>query len=284
MLTVKALLQEARILLNQVDVETPSLDARLLLQGASGLSQADMIASPDQTITPEITGLFRTLIKRRAAHEPVSRILGRREFYGRNFRVTPYVLDPRADTETLIDMALEKLPVESSARILDLGTGSGIIALTLLAERQKAHAVAVDISEKALAIAHINGQELAVVDRCDFLLGKWFAPVAGSFDLVISNPPYIESAIIPSLDTDVKDHDPHLALDGGPDGLQAYRDIAQGASPHLAPQGFVMVEIGAGQASDVTGIFENAGLALESSRQDLSGHIRCLGFTLRQST
>ena len=278
--TVKALLQEARLILNEADVDTPSLDARLLLQMASGLAPETIVASPDAELSDETTMQFRGLIKRRANHEPVSRILGLREFYGREFVVTPDVLDPRGDTETLIDLALSLLPLEQPHRILDLGTGSGIIALTLLAERPLATATAIDVSEHALVVARGNALRLCVGSRCDFYQGHWFTPITGKFDLILSNPPYIETTAIAGLSVDVKDHDPHLALDGGADGLFAYRDIASGASQHLSVAGHVVVEIGAGQHTDVAKIFTQSGFILEQQKKDLGGHIRCLAFSL----
>jgi release factor glutamine methyltransferase len=276
MQTVEALLAQGRVAL--ADTETPSLDARLLLQHATGLSHAELIAYPERVVEVEVVARFAALTKRRAAFEPVSRILGAREFYGRRFRVTPAVLDPRADTEVLIDVCIAKLDRAQPQRFLDLGTGSGCIAVTLLAERPLATGVAVDVSEAALVVAQENAASLGVSPRVSFVEGHWFDAVDGGFDLIVSNPPYIETEIIAGLDVEVKDHDPHLALDGGVDGLDCYRAIAKGTGAHLNPGGHVIVEIGAGQAAGVTAIFAASGFVLAEQRHDLGGHVRVLAF------
>jgi release factor glutamine methyltransferase len=274
--TVEALLAQGRAAL--VDTETPSLDARLLLQHATGLSHAALIADPERVVEVDVVATFEALTKRRAAFEPVSRILGTREFYGRSFCVTPAVLDPRADTEVLIDVCLAKLDRTQPQRVLDLGTGSGCIAVTLLAERPLATGVAVDVSVAALAIAQENATSFGVSPRLSFVQGHWFSSVEGGFDLIVSNPPYIETETIAGLDVEVKDHDPHLALDGGVDGLDCYRAIASGACAHLNRSGRVIVEIGAGQAAGVTAIFSQSGFVLAEQRLDLGGHVRVLAF------
>ncbi len=270
--TVKKLLAQARARL--ADTETPSLDARLLLQHASRLTHAELIAEQDLILALDVVDSFEALVARRAGYEPVSRILGAREFYGRNFSVTPDVLDPRADTETIVEVCLSFQP----QRILDLGTGSGILAITLLAERGDATAVAVDVSPAALAVAKSNAVALGVAERLSLVEGSWFSRVVGQFDLIVSNPPYIPSGDVLGLDIEVRDHDPHLALAGGADGLDCYRLIAAGVGAHLAANGVVVLEIGAGQASDVTHIFEETGFALHEQRADLGGHVRALAF------
>ncbi len=256
--------------------EMDPLDARLLLQHATGLSHGEVIADPQRVIGESEIKLFNFLVARRMRGEPVSRIIGAREFYGREFLVTPAVLDPRPDTETLIDEAL--MLMGQAPRILDLGAGSGAIIITLLAERADALAVAVDISEDALAVASANASVLGVASRLSFIQGDWFSAVVGRFDLIISNPPYIVAATIATLEPEVREFDPRLALDGGADGLGAYRQIAAGAMAHLATGGHVIVEIGAGQENDVAAIFASAGFVLVSTRRDLGGHIRCLSF------
>jgi release factor glutamine methyltransferase len=276
--TVKAMLAQARVQL--ADTETPSLDARLLLQHVTGLNHADVIAEPDRLIDDEIATRFDGLVARRAAYEPVTRILGAREFYGRNFKVTPDVLDPRADTETIVDVCLGLIPKDRDCRILDLGTGSGILAVTLLAERKRASGQAVDVSPAALAVARENGKALGVDDRLTFIESHWFFNVEGMFDLIVSNPPYIPAVEISELDVEVKDHDPHLALVGGEDGMLCYREIAQSAGAFLNIAGSITVEIGAGQAADVGEIFAAQGFELIAQAKDLGGHIRCLAFQL----
>jgi release factor glutamine methyltransferase len=274
--TVKALLAEARMRL--ADTETPSLDARLLLQHATGLEHAALVADPDLEIDKEIAKAFAALVTRRAAFEPVSRILGVREFYGRSFKVTRDVLDPRADTETIVEVCLQHLPAGQSLRLLDLGTGSGILAITLLAERPLLAGVAVDLSEAALEVAKHNAVVNGVSSRLGFLQSHWFQAVVGQFDLIVSNPPYIPLGEVAGLDVEVRDHDPHLALAGGGDGLACYRAIAADASDHLVKFGTVVVEIGVGQEADIVAIFADQGFQLVAQQSDLGGHMRALAF------
>ena len=273
----QSLLAAATLRLRAAGCDTPELDARLLFQAATGLAREDLILAPEQPIAPEKRARFEGFLQRREAREPVSRILGEREFYGRSFRVTPDVLDPRPDTETLIDAALPLMP--EGARILDLGTGTGAIAATLLAERPDASGVAVDVSEAALAVARGNAARLGVADRLILALGSWFSPVSGRFDIIASNPPYIPAAEIAGLSPDVRNFDPVLALLGGEDGLDPYRLIAAGAAAHLNPGGHVLVEIGAGQASAIGEIFAAHGFGLRAAHADLGGHVRCLHFS-----
>lgn len=272
--TVKHLLADGRARL--AETETPSLDARLLLQHATGLDHAALVADPDLMMSDDAATKFQAMVNRRAAYEPVSRILGTREFFGRNFKVTPDVLDPRADTETIVDVCLQLLPEGRTARILDLGAGSGILAVTLLSERPHATGVAIDMSPAALAVAQENAS--AVIDRLQLTESNWFSHVEGRFDLIVSNPPYIPAAEVVRLDIEVRDHDPRLALDGGGDGLDCYRHIASGSVHHLGEMGYVVVEIGAGQEKDVTGIFDAQQFQLIAQKQDLGGHVRALAF------
>jgi release factor glutamine methyltransferase len=277
--TLRRLLKQASEHLAMRGIETAVLDARLLLQAASGLRHEEIVAEPDLILSTDVTVHFWSLIERRCRFEPVSRILGDREFYGRNFRVTPDVLDPRADTETLIGAALALAKDKGLLRILDLGTGSGAIAVTLLAELPKALAVATDLSVAALQVAKGNAEVLGVANRASFVRANWFDGVDGQFDLIVSNPPYIPLGDIAGLAVDVREFDPPKALDGGPDGLEAYRRIARGASAHLAPKGHVILEIGAGQENAVNELFKGQSFDWESRHFDLAGHVRCLAFT-----
>jgi release factor glutamine methyltransferase len=276
--TRRALLKQAGEKLATVGIDTAALDARLLFQAASGLRHEDIVAEPDLIVPPDVAARFSVFIERRCRFEPVSRILGSREFYGRSFRVTPDVLDPRADTETLIGAALG-LKGKGALRILDLGTGSGVIAVTLLAELPEATAVASDLSAAALAVAEGNAEALGVADRASFVQANWFEGIGGKFDLIVSNPPYIPLGDIAGLAPDVREFDPSRALDGGPDGLEAYRRLASGAGAYLAPSGRVVLEIGAGQENAVNELFTGQGFARESRHFDLSGHVRCLVFS-----
>jgi release factor glutamine methyltransferase len=274
--TVSSLLVAARLRLREADVGDEALDARLLLQQAAGLSHSDIVADPGKEIAAEVVEVYEMLVRRRLAFEPVSRILGEREFYGRAFKITPDVLDPRPDTETLIEAALPLL--KPGLQVLDLGTGSGAIIVTLLAERPEVMGVAVDLSPAALAVATDNAKRHGVLNRLMPVTGSWFDRVEGRFDLIVSNPPYIPAADIAGLEPDVRNFDPLLALAGGDDGLQAYRAIAAGAHGHLEPQGRIMVEIGAGQASDVGRIFAGFGYSTQGQWKDHGGHTRVLVF------
>ena len=277
--TRRALLKQAGERLAAQGIETAVLDARLLFQAASGSRHEDIVVDPDLVVPPEVAARFSMFIERRCRFEPVSRILGTREFYGRSFRVTPDVLDPRADTETLIGAALGLVKGKGAFRILDLGTGSGAIAVTLLAELPGATAVAGDLSAAALAVAKGNAEALGVACRASFVQANWFEGIGGKFDLIVSNPPYIPLGDIAGLAPDVREFDPARALDGGPDGLEAYRRLANGAGGHLAPSGRVVLEIGAGQENAVNELFTRQGFARESRHFDLAGHARCLVFS-----
>ncbi len=275
--TIASLLAAARRALIAADVDGSALDARLLLQAASGLSHEDIVAFPEMVLEAAVTQKFLNDIKRRLSHEPVSRILGVREFYGRSFHVTPAVLDPRADTEALVELVLERHG-NIARRIVDIGTGSGAIAITLLAERPAFEGVAVDVSAAALQVAKVNSLANGVSGRMSLHQGSWFSGLGGAFDIIVSNPPYIPHGEILGLEVDVKDHDPHLALDGGADGLFAYRAIAADAGQFLGNNGEIVVEIGAGQKSDVVSIFKAHGFVLVADRKDLGGHVRVLAF------
>lgn len=274
---VATALAQARAALIAVDTPTATLDARLLLQDVLGLDHAGLIASDDRVLTADECALFQRHVVRRVAHEPVSKILGRRDFYGRVFHVSGDVLDPRADSEAVIELALE-LFSGGAPRLLDLGSGSGALICTLLAEWPEARGVAVDVSGAALAMTARNARSLGLAARLVLTGGSWFETVEGVFDLIVSNPPYIATADIAALEPDVREYDPLLALDGGDDGLACYRAIAAGVQYHLAESGGVIVEIGAGQASDVTAIFVGAGLVPAGQRKDLGGHVRALAF------
>lgn len=262
--------------LKEAGCDTPDLDARVLLQAATGLTREDIILFPGSRPEAEALQRFHSFLARREGREPVSRILGEREFYGRAFRVTPDTLDPRPDTETLVEAALALMT--RTARVLDLGTGTGAIIISLLAERPDATGVAVDVSPAALAVALDNAIRHGVETRLEFLEGSWLAPVSGSFDLIASNPPYIPEGEIAGLAPDVRNFDPGLALSGGIDGLEPYRIIAARAAPRLTREGHVLVEIGAGQAGDVERIFVARGFRPSRRYRDLGGHERTLAF------
>jgi release factor glutamine methyltransferase len=270
-------LAEARRKLGNTDTETAALDARLLLQAATSLTHAQIIAEPQWELLPEQIKTFEQFITRRMAHEPVSRILGKREFYGREFIVTPEVLDPRADTECVVELALK---LTREGRFVDLGTGSGAIAVTLCAENKNLSGIATDISSAALEVAKANAHILVVADRLQFHQAAWFEGLSGSFDLIISNPPYIKDDA--KLPPDVASYDPHVALFGGADGLQAYRAIAQQCGPYLSENAHVVVELGFDQASSVAEIFAAHDFSVTSKAIDIAGFIRGLAFAKRR--
>ena len=269
--------------LRQAGIDTPELDARLLLCHAAGLSHEAYVAKTGDRLEPAALVRFGAALDRRLKREPVARITGTREFYGRNFHLGPQVLDPRPDTETLIEAALAHVERQGwrdrPLRLLDLGTGSGCILITLLAELPRAEGVGTDLSERALAVAAANAMRLGVGRRASFIAADWLDGVAGSFDLVLANPPYLASAEIADLATEVAAYDPALALDGGPDGLDAYRRVAARAGDVLAESGRLLVEIGATQAPAVSDIFRAAGLERDQAeplRCDLAGRPRVL--------
>lgn len=259
-------------------MDTARLDARILLAEATGREASALLPGDTMPVDAAGQAAFDMMIARRAAGEPVSRILGRREFYGRMFDIGPGVLDPRPDSECTVELALSLCG--DGDRVLDLGTGSGCLLLTVLAERPSAKGAAVDLSAEALEIAETNAKRLKLDGRCTFLRGAWFAPVEGRFDLIVSNPPYIASPDIGGLMIEVRAHDPLMALDGGVDGLDAYRAILTAAPAYLAPGGHAVLEIGSGQQEDVCALAETAGLALVERSKDLAGHVRALAFTV----
>jgi release factor glutamine methyltransferase len=272
---------EAACVLRQAGIETPELDARLLICHAAGLTHEAYIARARDELAPEIAARLGASIGRRVQREPVSRIIGAKEFYGRSFLVDPHALDPRPDTESLIEAALDL--VESSfsrerpLKLLDLGTGTGCILITLLAELPQARGVGTDISGAALALAAANARRLGVADRASFLAADWLDAIGTVFDLILANPPYLASGEIALLAREVAAYDPRLALDGGPDGLDAYRRIAARAGEALAQGGRLLVEIGATQAGAVAEILRGAGLKVDAEqgiRPDLGGRPR----------
>ncbi len=261
-------------------IESPELDARILICHALGLDHAGLAAAEKQELSGSGATQIEALAARRLAREPVARIIGEKEFWGLAFIVTPAVLVPRPETETVVEQALAVVDRTAALRIADLGTGSGAILLALLSELPQARGIGIDIAADALDVARANARRLGLAERADFALSD-FAAVEGAFDLVVSNPPYIASGNIAALSPDVREYDPHQALDGGPDGLTAYRAIAKIAPRLLAPAGHLVVEIGAGQESAVSELFVQTGLAIAAIRPDLSGIPRVLSATPR---
>ncbi len=271
MITWQDVLRVAGKRLRDAGVETGGREARMLLADVLGIDGAGLITAEMDQVSANVLAQFEALIERRIQHEPVSRIRGWRDFYGRRFAISPAVLDPRADTETLIDHVLSRLP--EGGRIADLGTGSGCILVTLLAERPDVQGVGLDLSPDALAVARRNADTMGVGDRCEWVEGSW-ADLAGRFDILVSNPPYIESDACEALDREVREHDPLMALDGGADGLDAYREIIGLAPGLLGDAGWLIMEIGWSQGSAVSGLMEAGGFIVGDVQQDLAGRDR----------
>jgi release factor glutamine methyltransferase len=254
-------------------IDDATIDARLLLCAAAGFDHSALIRDPDLPIEEEAAELALTMAKRRLAREPVSRILGERSFWSFDLLVTPAVLDPRPDTETVVDGALEVLAERQGGAlsILDLGTGSGALLCALLDVFPQAQGVGVDISKEACAVARENLSRCELAPRGQVRQGSWEAGGPGPYDLVVSNPPYIETAALAGLDPEVRLYDPALALDGGPDGLTAYRDICALLPGLVAPGGFAIFEVGQGQAEAVTALLSSRGFADVRAKRDLAG-------------
>ena len=247
----------------------PIRDARRLLAHAAGLDPG-ALHRLEESLPAGTAATFEALLDRRAGGEPLARVLGYRDFWRHRFRITPDVLDPRAETETLVARALE-VPWQ---RVLDLGTGSGCILLSLLAGRHAAQGTGTDISDAALGVARENAAALGLMDRASFVRADWWQGVPRPFGLIVSNPPYIGADEMIDLSPEVRDHDPHLALSPGGDGLEPYKIIAAGAEAVLTPGGYLMVEIGWEQGAAVTELFSTAGLADVELHPDLEGRDR----------
>lgn len=314
------LLRQGTALLRAAGVEGAALDARLLLQGQFGFSHAEIVSGRARALTEAEAALYVRALARRAAHEPVHRILGRRAFYGRDFAMSEETLEPRADTEALVELLLpyihaaankkgeidlpdmdtgnfaspkfaefwgksakqanKPLPCVEPVSLLDIGTGSGIIALTLLAEAPALSAAGADISVAALSTARGNARALGVAARFTAIESDCFQNISGKYDFIASNPPYIPRAEIEILAAEVRLYDPRRALDGGADGLDFYRILAAQSAAHLRAGGRVGVEIGYNQAEAVRGLFTAAGFHFCAARRDLSGIERALLFAL----
>lgn len=259
-------------------LETPEREARALLRAALDLTDLDLVARGDVAVPDEEAARLEALGARRASGEPLARLTGHREFWSLDFALAPDTLVPRPDTETLIEAALEAFPDHTRAlRILDLGTGSGAILAALLSEYPAAWGLGVDLSEGAARQARANLERLGLGDRAAILVGAWDTGISSRFDLVVSNPPYIASTDIPTLEVEVRTHDPLLALDGGADGLDAYRAIAAALPRLLAPGGRAILELGIGQEADVAALLAANGVPADGpARRDLGDVARAI--------
>jgi len=277
--TITSSRRTLRELLAQAGIESADVDARLLITHALGIDRVTMMTQGERALSPDEIAKIDALAARRLKHEPVARIVGKKEFWSLTLTVSPDVLVPRPETETVIELALDLIGSEhrlERLRVLDIGTGSGALLLALLKELPRATGVATDISESALNVARANAERHGLTSRCQFVNADIAAGVEGPFNLIVSNPPYIVRNDISELEPEVRDYDPALALDGGPDGLDCYRAIATEARRLLAPGGYLVVEIGIGQDRAVSGLFSGVGLTVVETRPDLAGIPRAL--------
>lgn len=275
--TVASALAGATHRLAAAGVEDPRREATVLLGHVLGLDRAALFGHPARALAPREAAAFEAVIARRRAREPSAYITGAREFWSLAFRVTRATLIPRPDSETLVEAALEAVAErEAPVEILDLGTGSGCLLAALLAELPRARGLGVDIDPRAVAVAAGNARRLGLGARARFAVGDWGAALAGRFDLVICNPPYVPAGEIAGLAPEVAAFEPRRALAAGDDGLAAYRRLAPEIARLLAPGGAAVVELGAGRSAAVAGIFANARLAVVARRHDLARIERCL--------
>jgi release factor glutamine methyltransferase len=275
--TIGAALDHAAASLESAGVEQPRRDARLLLAEVLDGGAALVTGHPERQIGGAEADRYGAMIRRRQAREPVSRILGRREFWSLTLSVTPEVLDPRPDSETLVEAVLARVADRTAdLLVLDLGTGSGCLLLALLAELPYARGLGVDISAAALAVARDNARMLGLSSRAQFRQGDWARELAGAWQVIVSNPPYIIESAIADLAPEVARYDPRVALAGGADGLESYRRLVPQAARLLAPGGILALEVGAGQGDDVERLLGAAGLIGLCRARDLAGTDRCV--------
>lgn len=277
MTTLNGLRRLAEARLRDAGIDTPDLDARYLLEHALGLTRTDFVANAERHVSETDVASALALIDRRVAREPVGRILGHREFWTIDLALNPDTLEPRPDTETVVEAVLKATPDRNAnLHLLDLGTGTGCILLALLAELPNARGLGVDLSPLAVEAAVGNAERNGLSRRARFQTGDWGNGLKDRFDIVVSNPPYIPSAEIATLEPEVREHDPRRALDGGPDGLAPYRIIAAQLPGLLVPGGLVAVEVGQGQAADVARLLAAQGIGAVESVRDLGGIERCV--------
>jgi release factor glutamine methyltransferase len=270
-------LRDTAVALTAAGIDNARFEARLLLARASGLAIEQIVARGTDEVPAALVEALRVLTARRVRREPMAYILGEREFWGLPFKVSPAVLVPRPDSETMIEAVVSLLPDRGRAwRILDLGLGSGCLLLTLLCEYRQAKGVGLEVSAEALAVAEENARALGVAERVRLIGGDWRCPgwaagLGGPFDLVVSNPPYIASAAIRALMPEVSSFEPRLALDGGQDGFEAYRAVIAAGPQLVSPGGFMAVEAGYDQASEIKRLFEASGMRFQALWKDLGG-------------
>lgn len=282
--TLRESILVARRRLGEANIEDAATDARVLIAGLLNLSMTDLLVQDLRVLSEEESARIDAAIERRLCHEPVHRILGRRAFFGLDLALSAATLEPRPDTEILVESLLPYLhsivEAKGTARLLDMGTGTGAIALALLHECAGATALATDISAEALATARENASRHGLDGRFQTLCSDWYCDVTAKLDMIVSNPPYITSQVVTELAPEVRLFDPMAALDGGADGLDAYRVIAAGAKDHLEPDGIIGLEIGYDQKETVSALFMAHGLTRVEANRDHGGQDRVLIFRL----
>jgi release factor glutamine methyltransferase len=270
------MVNEAEAALTQTACVEPRRHGRRLIAGALEISTAELLMMSDLVLDSSAVGRLRGLIRRVAEGEPLSRVLGRREFWGLDFELSLETLDPRPESETVVEAALARVDRSAPVSVLDLGTGSGCLLLALSSELKMAAGIGVDVSTGAVMTARRNARSLGLADRCRFFVGSWGAAIGRRFDLIVANPPYIATSTLCDLPPEVRGYDPRRALDGGEDGLSAYRIIASQLAELMMPCAVFLAEIGMGQAADVAAILRKHGLSVEAVGRDLSGIERCV--------
>ena len=263
---IRQLLSDVTLKLSISEIDNAARDARILVAHALGIPISQLSLNTNENVPEDISASLEKLISRRINREPIAKILGKRQFWGRTFFISEDVLDPRGDTETLINYVKDR-PVRS---VLDLGTGSGVIAISLACEWKEVHVVATDISEAALLVAQKNARYFNVQDKIDFLKSDWFEAIEGKFDLIISNPPYIGLSESSEISQEVLNYDPDIALFAGSDGLEAYERIIPQLTKFLNPGGTVVLEIGASQSDSVKTLMNSCGLSEVKTLKDLA--------------
>jgi len=287
MRTLGQAVADARSRLAEAGFPDSAIEARLLVGGLLGLTSTEVFTGTDRPVSAAEDERISKAVERRLKREPVHRILGSREFHGLELLLSKETLEPRPDTEVLVETVLPQLrqivATKGAARVLDIGTGTGAIVLALLAQCPEAQGIGSDISDDALATAQRNAERLGLAERFSAINSRWFEKISRRFDIIVSNPPYIRSDVIPELEPEVRDYDPMAALDGGPDGLEAYRAIAAQAADFLEKDGVIGVEIGYDQKDTVSAIFCSAGFTLAQARRDYGDNDRVLVFSVAKS-
>lgn len=280
--TIGAAIAAAQARLTAAGIESPRRDARLLVALAAGLDAATVLGYPERPLAVAAGPRLAEFVERRAAREPIARLAGRREFWSRDFALSPATLDPRPDSETLVAAALARLPDRQAALdVLDLGTGTGCLLLALLGELPRAIGFGLDLVPEAAIVARANACAMGLESRAFFAVGAWGAALGRAVDVVVANPPYIPTAALEGLAPEVARYDPVRALDGGPDGCRAFRELAPELGRLLKPAGFACIEVGAGQAGQAAAIFTAADLDEAGRHRDLTGVERCIVVTPR---